>query len=277
MEKDTNLTQRITEDLGEARLDVDASIEVWRDVIETRLGDRIDYAIVKGSATKKWESFVDYVPIISDLDIHIGTKGDHPLFTPNREGFLFALETTRLVEEKFLEIRPRNIHIPRPQIVIIKNAQLDWLPEKSEKVIHLYGETTVKPHETVEGLRARDLSELQGLGPLLERLPERVIDRIDLEYYRILRMLSYIVSPSPVRVLSQIHDDPKHLWSLNRTHVILELRKYHLGKLGDAYSDYYLAGWRAFLSGFKDNEAMRHLLKCAYAVLENCHNTINEK
>ncbi|HEX9915072.1 MAG TPA: hypothetical protein VGB32_09145, partial [Candidatus Bathyarchaeia archaeon] len=97
--------------------------------------------------------------------------------------------------------------------------------------------------------------------------PEQVIDRIDLEYYRALRMLCYIVSPSPVQVLTQRHPEPKHLWTLNRTGVIRELYEYGLGELADAYREYYAAGWRAFNGGFRDNEAMRQLLTWAYTVL----------
>lgn len=260
-----------SENLREARRDVDAAITVWREVIEERLGDRIMYAVLKGSATKPWETPADYVPVISDLDIHIGTKGGQPLFPPSREGFLYSLDTARIIEERFLELCPRHLHIPRPQVVVMKEDHRDWFPETIDEVVPLYGETPLKPPESVEHLRARDLAELQSLGPLLDRLPEQVIDRIDLEYYRVLRMLCYVVSPSPVRVLSQRHPDPKHLWTLNRTYVIQELIEYSYDELASNYRDYYEAGWKAFHGGFRDNEAMRRLLKLAYLVLEGCY------
>jgi len=259
------------ENLREARRDVDAAITVWRNVIEERLSDRIECAILKGSATKPWETPADYVPVISDLDIHIGTKGGQPLFPQTREGFLHSLDTTRVIEERFLELRPHHLHIPRPQVVVMKEDHGDWLPETTDEVVTLYGETPLKPPEPVEHLRARDLAELQSLGPLLDRLPEQVIDRIDLEYYRVLRMLCYVVSPSPVRALSQRHPDPKHLWTLNRTRVIQLLEKNGYNELAHSYRDYYAAGWKAFHGGFRDNEAMRHLIKLAYLVLEGCY------
>jgi hypothetical protein len=143
-------------------------------------------------------------------------------------------------------------------------------------VVPLYGDTPLKPEEPVERLRARDMEELQGLGPLLDRLPEQVIDRIDLEYYRVLRMLCYIVSPSPVRVLTQSHPDPKRLWMLNRTGVIRELREYGFGELADAYGEYYAAGWRAFNGGFRDNEVMRQLIAWAYTVLDLSYHAVKE-
>jgi len=258
------------EQMREARRDVDAAISVWRGVIEERLGDRVTYAVLKGSATKPWETGADYVPVISDLDIHIGTPGGRPLFPQTRQGYRYALDTTRIIEQRFLELRPYHLHIPRPQVVVMKEEHRDFLPETPGEVIPLYGETPLKPPEPPESLRARDLSELRSLGPLLDRLPEQVIDRIDLEYYRVLRMLCWLVSPSPVRVLSQSHPDPKHLWTLNRTRVIRLLEENGYTDLAQNYSDYYEAGWAAFHTGFRDNEAMRRLLLLAYLVLEAC-------
>ncbi|MFH0850798.1 MAG: hypothetical protein V1924_07665 [Candidatus Bathyarchaeota archaeon] len=262
------MTIMSSENLREARRDVDAAITAWREVIEERLSDRVEYATLKGSAAKPWETPADYVPVISDLDIHIGTVGGQPLFPQTREGFRYALDTTRVIEERFLELRPDHLHIPRPQVVFMTEDRRDFLPEAPGEVIPLYGETALKPPEPVERLRARDLAELQSLGPLLDRLPEQVIDRIDLEYYRVLRMLCYVVSPSPVRVLSQSHPDPKHLWTLNRTRVIRLLEEYGYHELARSYVDYYAAGWTAFHTGFRDNEAMRHLITQAYTVLD---------
>ena len=264
------------EQMREARRDVDAAIAVWRGVIEDRLSDAVEYAMVKGSAAKPWDSPADYVPLISDLDIHIGTKGARPLFPHTREGFLYSLETTRIIEERFLELRPDHLHVPRPQVVLMKEENRDWLAELPDKVIALYGEMPRRPPEPVERLRARDLAELRSLGPLLDRLPEQVIDRLGLEYYRVLRMLCYVVSPTPVRVLSQTHPNPKRLWALNRTSVVHELRRYGYRELADTYWGYYLAGWAAFTGGFADGEAMRQLLSRAYAVLDLSNQAVKE-
>ena len=262
------------DDLREARRDVDAAIIVWREIIEERLGNRIEYAVMKGSATKPWETQADYVPVISDLDIHIGTLGGQTLFPQTREGFNYALDTTRAIEERFLQLRPCHLHIPRPQVVLIKEELKDILPESTSEVIPLYGETPLKPTEPVEHLRDKDLAELHNLGPLLDRLPEQVIDRIDLEYYRVLRMLCYVVSPTPIRILSQSHPDPKQLWSLNRTNIIRLLKENGYNELARSYGDYYAAGWRAFHCSFRDNEVMRLLLSNAYDVLFLSHKLV---
>jgi hypothetical protein len=262
--------------LSEARRDVDTAIEVWWQLIHERLSDRIDYAILKGSGIKEWESPVDYVPVISDIDIHVGTKEGMPLFPKNRDGFLYSLETTRLYEKMFKEKRPDHLHIPRPQIMVVEENRGEWLPESLGEVKPLYGEVPLKPDESLESLRARDLDMLAGLAPLLARLPEYVIERIDLEYYRVLRMLCWVVSPTPVRVLSQL-TDPKHVWTLNRTKVLRLLESSGLKDIAQPYRGYYLAGWKAFTEGFRGNDTMRRLITHAYDVLHASHEAVREK
>lgn len=262
--------------LSEARRDVDAAVEVWRQLIQERLNDRIDYAILKGSCIKEWESPVDYVPVISDIDIHLGVKDSMSLFPETRGGLLYSLETTRLYEERFMEMRPDHLHIPRPQVVIMNESRVDWLPERPEEVKLLLGEMPLKPEEPVEHLRARDLDELAELAPLLARLPVQVIDRIDLEYYRVLRTLCYVVSPTPIRVLSQ-YTDPKHTWTLNRTNVLRELELNGFQGIAEPYREYYFTGWKAFTEGFRGNETMRQLIKHAYDVLYASYDAVREK
>ncbi|MBN2334274.1 hypothetical protein JXL21_01860 [Candidatus Bathyarchaeota archaeon] len=262
--------------MTEARRDVEAAVEVWRRLINERLGDRIDYAALKGSSTKRWDSPVDYVPVVSDVDIHVGIKEGQPLVPQNREGFLHSIETTRLYEEMFKEARPGHIHVPRIQFAIMNEARGDWLPESPDEVKTLYGEVPLKPVESAESMRARDLKELTELAPLLGRLPEHVIERIDLEYYRVLRMLCYVVSPTPVRVLSQSLD-PRHVWKLNRTHVLRLLEREGYTSIAEPYREYYITGWRAFTEGFRGNDTMRQLLTHAYTVLDESYKAVKDR
>lgn len=252
--------------LGEARKDVEAAIAVWDELIPERMGDRISYATLEGSVLKSWDDLVDYVPVISDLDIHIGTINHQPLFPRNREGFKYALETTKYYEERFIELRPDHIHIPRPQIVIVEPQLEIMLPETKDEVIVLYGEVPLRDDESEHDCQRRDLNSLRGLNPLLDRLPERIIDRIGLEYFRIIRELCWNVSPTPVRVLSQFTDSKK-AWKMNRTRIIRKLKEVGLTDLAMVYRSYYIKGWEAFETGFNDNRIMRELISLAYDVL----------
>jgi hypothetical protein len=259
--------------LNEARKDVDAAIEVWKSLINNRLSDTIAYSYVKGSAIKKWDSDIDYVPIISDIDIHIGTIENKPLIPKHREGFRYSLKTTELYEKYFRELRPDYFHIPRLQIVLVNEQQRFMLPEKTDHIKLLSGEIMFREEESVIECRKRDLELLEEIGVLLDRLPVRVIDRIGLEYYRVLRELCWVVSPTPVRVLSQFSDS-KLVWRLNRTNVVNGLQDLGLEDLAMVYRSYYLKGWEAFKTSFRDNKVMRELLLLAYDVLTLSYQTI---
>ena len=208
--------------------------------------------------------------MISDLDIHIGTINDQPIFPFDRDGFRYALETTRLYEERFNELRPDHIHIPRPQIVKMESNREIWLPERSEDTLSLFGETPFREEESELDCRKRDQEALMELDTLLKHMPGRIIDRIGLEYFRILRELCYIVSPTPVRVLSQFTDS-KEAWRMNRTHIIKGLEGEGRNDLATSYRTYYLKGWEAFETGFNENSIMRELIGLANDVLWMSH------
>jgi len=260
--------------LVEARKDVEAAISVWGELITERMGERIRYAMLKGSVLKRWDSIVDYVPVISDLDIHIGTIKDQPLFPQDRDGFQYALETTRLYEERFIGLRPNHIHIPRPQIVKMESHQTMWLPERPDDILSMFGEVPFRKEESEEDCRKRDHEALLELDALLNRMPGRIIDRIGLEYFRIFRELCYIVSPTPVRVLSQFTDS-RRAWKMNRTGIINGIDREGLTALAAVYRSYYLKGWEAFETGFTDNDLMRELIALAYDVLWKSYEIVN--
>ncbi len=252
--------------LVEARKDTEAAIDVWGELVTERMGERLEFAYIKGSILKKWESLVDYVPELSDIDIHVGTVNNQPMFPKTREGFLESVDASRFYEERFKEIRPDHLHIPRPQIVLLEPGREIFYPEERDDLRMLMGDVPRREDETEQDCQKRDREALLELKDILERQPERLIDRIGLEYYRIIRTLCYIVSPTPVRVLSQ-YADSKKAWKLNRTNVIKGLRQQGLIELADNYENYYLTGWKAFETGFNDNETMRELIKLAYDVL----------
>ena len=52
--------------------EIESSLTIWGDLLERFFGDNLAYVYAKGSAIKKWDSSIDYVPVISDIDIHYG-------------------------------------------------------------------------------------------------------------------------------------------------------------------------------------------------------------
>jgi hypothetical protein len=91
--------------LDRARAEVASCISIWRRIIAQRFADRIEYAYVKGSSTKDGESPIDYVPELSDVDIHIKPREGCALITAPRP-FEEALDISRGYEGEFLREPP---------------------------------------------------------------------------------------------------------------------------------------------------------------------------
>ena len=54
-------------------------VEAWRSVLVEKLGDAaVDGLYILGSAAKRWDSLIDYVPELSDVDLrHIAIRPAH--------------------------------------------------------------------------------------------------------------------------------------------------------------------------------------------------------
>jgi len=257
------------ENLRNARLDVEAAIEAWTDITSNHL-ENLEFVYIKGSATKFWQSPIDYVPVLSDIDLHIKTVDDKPLFPSTKEGFLSSLEITALYEKLFKSIRPDYLHIPRPQIVTMEDLDPLWIPAEIDKIKVIYGEVKPGENRDPEDIRDEDYQSLKELGPVLASLPMMLIDRIGMDYYRVIRSICWRVSPSPVRLLSQT-EDPEYFWGLNRTQVHRELENSGYTDTAEYFKEYYLEGWRMFETEFKDNDVMRSVIKNGFLVLDSVY------
>jgi hypothetical protein len=255
--------------LERAKFDVDIAIRVWKEIIEERL-DGIEYAYVKGSAVKKWDSLLDYVPIISDIDIHIKMEGYNQLFNKDRSGFKRALDITGFYENKFKELNNDFLHVPRPQIVVLEEVKSLWDPYESGTFRVLYGNVKNVKSRNLSEIRQEDLSELIQLKSVLDEMPQRIIDRIGLEYYRILREICWRISPAPYRLLSQTLN-PRKVWRMNRTQINDALEEEGYKEIHGNYYKYYIMGWKAFETGFLNNSIMREIISKGYKLLYSIH------
>jgi len=257
--------------LEKARLEVDSCIRVWRMILEEHFGDRIVYAYVKGSSTKRWDSPIDYVPVLSDVDIHFKLKDDRPLFCGGAAQLSEALAISAEYEERFLGENPAPLHIPRVQVMVLNRHLSDpdfILPSCIPEQNVLMGRIGQWPAKRPDEVRAADLRNLSRMQEVLAPIPGRVMDRVGIDLVTLIRSLCYEVSPAPVRLLSQLEEDPYRVWELNRTAVCGELKRRGFTDLAERYSGYYLTGWDVFRSGFHDGRAMRRLVNEAYSVLE---------
>ena len=253
--------------------DVMAAVKVWGVVLEEAFGPRLDYAYAKGSALKKWESIVDYTPMLSDVDIQFMTKDDNQLFSSDRKGFLKSIEVSKKYEDLFLVERPDHLHIPRSQVIqinqIIQNLPDFVLPRVSDVHV-MIGKPTEHEPPPDESIINVDYNQLKELEPILDDLPRQAFDRVSLDFWAIIRRLCWRVSPTPVRLLTQTASNPHKVWGWNRTRIINELKKQSYDDIAESYRRYYEVGWDLFLSEFKGLQEFREITIHAYDVLRGC-------
>ena len=72
----------------------------------------------KGSAVKTWDSPIDYVAEISDLDIHVRIIDPFAENNPLSE-IDGSLAFQRIMESRFLQARPHPVHFPRPRVLFL--------------------------------------------------------------------------------------------------------------------------------------------------------------
>lgn len=258
--------------MNEAKLDVQASVEVWAAVLHENVGGRLSYAYAKGSGMKIWDSPIDYVPILSDVDIHLKLGDGQSLFPASNGHFEESMKMSLAYEEEFLKRRPEHLHVPRSQLVVLDKLiqMIVYVPPKKNQVHPMFGEIPEPVLPDADAVRRTDLQNIYAMEEFIERLPNRVVDRTGLDFWSLIREMTYRVSPSPVRFLSQTHDSPIDLWGFNRSDICGELEKVGYESIAEHYRAYYLAAWALFLSGFTDLRAFRATTSHGYYTLLEC-------
>ena len=123
------------------RREVNFMLEAFVEVLLEEIPkSAIEMIYFKGSAQKNWESPLDYVPELSDVDIHL-------LFTDDSstEKYLGstskALHILSKVEKRYFLKTEKPLHVPRPQFVILNHLlrEKDFIPTPKSVVSVLYG------------------------------------------------------------------------------------------------------------------------------------------
>ena len=245
--------------------------ECVRDQLLARIpGPEIRGVYLKGSSVKAWESPLDYVPEISDVDIHVWFRDDDT-WRRHLDTVPRALEMQAGIEACFKERCARPIHHPRLQLIVL-NTLITGLegfihaPRSTVTVLH--GEAYPEAdYSDVEAIRRFDAGDLIEKAAWVERMPLHLIDKPGIYAREGLRQLVWRVAPVGPLVLHVSGLDTAHVWSLNRTRATAALRDLGLCDLADAYRDFYLAAWDYFLSEFADTDAYRRAMLAATRVL----------
>ena len=258
-------------DRGRLRSEALCMAECFRDrLIEVIPRAEVRGIYFKGSAVKDWESPLDYVPEVSDVDMHIWFHDDAAW--PKHLGTVHqALEVSAGVEALFAARMAHPLHQPRPQLVILNKmmAELEGFshsPQSTVKV--LYGEEYPKgDYSDSDAIRRQDAGNLAYESGWVDRMPLQLVDRPGRYLREATRTLSWRISPIGSRVLHVSGLDTERAWNMNRTKVAVSLRDRGFASLADDYIAYYVSMWDYFLSGFADSGAARSGIEYAVRLL----------
>lgn len=227
---------------------------------------------LKGSACRSWDTAIDYVPELSDVDIHVRLSSEAGALV---RSFDLALEVARLALDAYGRAFPHPRHVPRPQLSFLESLERleGYLPSPSDSVRTLFGRTYEGGTEAAySGSVPSDAERFMADATFVqEELAGKVIDRPGRLLWSVVSGLTFRVSPAGPRLLTQLGASPYHVWTLNRTAIVDELNTSGHEALGAHYADFYRAGWEGYRSGFSDAGAARRALTAAHKLFEEGH------
>ena len=262
------------------RKDTTIAIDIWKELLLEKFPTEIEYFYAKGSALKPWDSIIDYVPQISDIDIQVKVieSNSSLLLHPSLDISVNINSEYRKRFEKVNNDQNRiSYHLPRIQLIlinkIVKNLESFVYP-RIQDVHILKGKPKFPVQLSYDKIRTIDFANLTNLKETLEIIPLSLLDRTDpFEYYNLLRRMNYIISPSPVRLLTQLlrNENPYDIWTWNRTKIVLMLKYLSLTTIADLYESYYLIAWELYESTFKNIETFLSLIQIGWTFLNNVY------
>ncbi len=252
------------------RLEVTTALDIWNEVLLEEFGSNLNYVYSKGSAVKEWDSSIDYVPMISDIDVHF-TLYDYKHGANLSKAVASSLKVGLRYEENFKERIALHHHVPRPQVMCINSFMEDeqWVNPKEKEVIMLYGQFPDYAYHSETSLRTIDFNNLLEIGPILKRLYWTSIDRVGYELWSLMRNLTWKIGPVPARILThELNENPYTIWSWNRSTLVEKLQSVNLNQLAKSYSNFYNEGWQLYLSNFNDIASNHSMITAATEVLD---------
>ncbi|MFW9928566.1 MAG: hypothetical protein ACFFD1_04165 [Candidatus Thorarchaeota archaeon] len=259
--------------INQLKGEVDSATKIILSILQVEFTESLQLVYFKGSAAKSWDSLLDYIPRLSDVDIHIKLNDKKTLFDQtNKKTIKQAMRINTSYRRMFLNLHPKYLHIPRLQIMAINKFENNpnFIFPKKHQVKILYGKWNEYKDIEKEEIQKIDRNNLIKDYDSLKGLSEKLVDKSGLEFWNILKGLSWKISPSPTRLLTNLlpENDPYTIWSYNRTKTINILKRVGSKELSEKYKQYYILGWENFYSGFTNHELLNSQILIAYEILE---------
>jgi hypothetical protein len=246
-------------------------------VLEALLGalgeDEFAGIYAHGSSLKKWDSPIDYVPEVSDVDVQLVLKRPEVL----TEDLDRALAIAREYERRFGERCPDAVHLPRPQIQVI-NKELEipeFLPSPPGTSRTLFGRdiSEERPQPDPAFVAQVDRATLRKTDHVawVADLPMWLIDRPGHYAYQALNAMAWRISPTGPRVLSLLGAGFDEAWGGNRTQIHQRLVERGHAEFAEDYAAFYLNAWQFFLSENQDIDAAHRALRAGARVIQQSH------
>jgi hypothetical protein len=261
---------------AELRREIQAMVKAIRDVTLEQLGESAIRGIYhKGSGKKPWDTPIDYVPGVSDVDLHIWlVDADADRQVRDIDG---ALRFQAGIESAFYSQVTDPIHLPRPQVIILNRLLEydDYIPSPAAAVEVVFGEPYPAEHTKTDAeVRADDGANMIAWYEETRDFGLSALDKPGSHAWTAARQLAYRVSPVGSRALNLLGVDPEEAWSMNRSSTVARLEELGQHELAAAIRTYYLAGWEYFLSGLADGSLARTVMRHAMAVIEFGHDLV---
>ncbi len=233
-------------------------------------GDQIRGIYLTGSAVKAWDSPLDYVPEVSDVDIHVSFRDDSS-WRKHLDTVPLALEVQAAIEVCFESRCPQALHRPRPQVLVLNKLMAEhpgFVYSPPSTVVVLHGEPYPQDaYSNPDTIRRHNAADLLDRAAYEERVPLLAIDRPWTYSRDLLSQLTWRISPVGPLALHLSGLDTKHVWTLNRTQATAALHDVGLASLANPYRSFYLSAWDYFLSRFTDTIACRTAILAGTQVL----------
>lgn len=252
------------------RKDIDYMLETVKEVLLKNFPKGIVGIYFKGSANKKWSSPIDYVPELSDIDIHVLFK-NQKIYDDFCSSIDNVSKFTMQIEQSYFKKNRSSDHLPRLQLLSLNvlHSGKDYAPPLQSTVTTIYGEEfrlCCDKKMCGKGFKKRARKQILEHEPVLRSIRTKGCSRYGKYLSKSLDELSWRLSSAGPNFLGVNNYSYGAAWSLNRTNIVKNFRKLRYTKIAKLYHDYYHYAYRYFAT--KNTDYLRKAVLSGYTALD---------